>query len=220
MGFSFTAVITIVKMFSASLNYSQYAARTKNQSLILLSLFLSFDIFFLISGVIRLTLVSPFSTLISSSPVGDEDYIRNIEQAIIPAIIAFFTTSLICNSLAIFGVCSGKRVLILPWLILFFGVKIVLMIAFVNDLLLQPLNMGQFFLVLLLLFISAWRHMQVQYLLLGLASQPQVSDSGETGIASTRENNKAQHDDLPPKYEDVAETPPKYDEATMKTSTT
>ena len=178
-------------MFSASLNYSQYAARTKNQSLILLSLFLSFDIFFLISGIIRLTLVSPFTSVVSPSPLSDEDYLRSIEKALIPAIIVFFTTSFICNrcrslssyislnnfisSLAIFGVCSGKRVFILPWLILFFGVKIVLMITFVNDLLLQPLNMGQFFLVLLLLlFLSAWRHMQVQYLLLGVASQRQV----------------------------------------------
>merc|ERR1712013_81845 len=193
------------------LNYSQYAARTKNQSLILLSPFLSFDIFFLISGIIRLTLVSPFTSLVSPSPLSDEDYLRSIEKALIPAIIVFFTTSFICNSLAIFGVCSGKRVFILPWLILFFGVKIVLMITFVNDLLLQPLNMGQFFLVLLLLFLSAWRHMQVQYLLLGVASQRQVADSAEAGAAAARDDTKTQENDLPPKYEDVAETPPKYD---------
>jgi len=206
-------------MFSANLNYSQYAARTKNQSLILLSLFLSFDIFFLISGIIRLTLVSPFTSLVSPSPLGDEEYLRSIEKALIPAIIAFFTTSFTCNSLAIFGVCSGKRLFILPWLIFFFGVKIVLMITFVNDILLQPLNMGQFFLVLLLLlFLSAWRHMQVQYLLLGVASQRQVVDSAESGTAVARDNSKTQENDLPPKYEDVAETPPKYDEATMKNS--
>ena len=34
--------------------------------------------------------------------------------------------------------------------------------------------------------------------------------------ADCSQQNKTTSEDLPPKYEDVAEIPPKYDEATMK----
>merc|ERR1711892_1101837 len=199
-----------IEMFNSSMSYTHYAARTKKQSLILLSLFLSFDIFFLISGTINLTLVSTSPAAVTEA--AEEYPIRNVEQTVILAIIAFFTTSLICNSLAVFGVSFGKQGLLLPWLVLFLCVKIVLMVGFVNNILQHPLNMGQFFiLILLLLLLTAWRHLQVQYLVLGMASNTQELGNPETG-----ESAKTTVSDPPPKYEDVAETPPAYDETTMK----
>ena len=41
-----------------------------------------------------------------------------------------------------------------------------------------------------------------------------VNSDAETDCAP--QNDKTTPGDLPPKYEDVAENPPKYDEATMK----
>merc|ERR1712106_818117 len=193
-----------IEMFNSSMSYTHYAARTKKRSLILLSLFLSFDIFFLISGTINLTLVSTSPAAVTEA--AQEDPIRNVERTVILAIIAFFTTSLICNSLAVFGVSFGKQGLLLPWLVLFLCVKIVLMVGFVNNILQHPINMGQFFiLILLLLLLTAWRHLQVQYLVLGMAGNVQTGESAKTTVS-----------DPPPKYEDVAETPPAYDETTMK----
>ena len=70
---------------------AEYATKTKRQSIILLSLFISFDIFFLISGIINQSLLT--------SSEATEDYLTSLEQAVIPAIIVFFSTSLICNRL-------------------------------------------------------------------------------------------------------------------------
>jgi hypothetical protein len=78
-------------MLVYSMSSTDYAAKTKRQSIILLSFFISFDIFFLISGIINLSLLTPSEAT--------EDYLQSLEQAVIPAIIVFFSTSLICNRL-------------------------------------------------------------------------------------------------------------------------
>ena len=78
-------------MLVCSMSYTEYVIKTKRQSIILLSFFISFDIFFLISGIINLSLLTPSEAT--------EDYLQSLEQAVIPAIIVFFSTSLICNRL-------------------------------------------------------------------------------------------------------------------------
>ena len=60
------------------------------------------------------------------------------------------------------GVTKGKRMLILPWLIVFMGIKILLILCFITDVFYNPFNVTQIFLLLLMMCVmSAWRHMQV-----------------------------------------------------------
>merc|ERR1711936_1057417 len=73
----------------------------------------------------------------------------------------------------------------------------------------SPFNFGQIFLLFLMMTVmSALRHMQKVFFVLGL-NRPAGSDveTSETSNNST---------DLPPKYEDVTESPPKYEEATRQ----
>ena len=72
-------------------------------------------------------------------------------------------------SLAIFGVTSGKRGFLLPWLLLFVIVKIFLMCEFLSNIVTQSVSLSQVFLLLLILSImTVWRHMQAQYIFMGL----------------------------------------------------
>ena len=109
------------------------------------------------------------------------------------------------------GVTLGKRMLVLPWLIVFMGIKILLILSFISDVIYNPFSVSQIFLLLLMLLVmSAWRHMQVVFIVMGLP-RPAPATDGEAG------GQEVAKQDFPPKYEDVAETekPPKYDEATM-----
>merc|ERR1719443_2688822 len=73
----------------------------------------------------------------------------------------------------------------------------------------NPFNVTQVFLLLLMLLVmSAWRHMQVVFIVMGLPRPASGSDR-ESVVTAEKAN------DFPPKYEDVTEKPPKYDEATM-----
>eukprot|EP00092_Neocalanus_flemingeri_P001133 GFUD01001207.1.p1 GENE.GFUD01001207.1~~GFUD01001207.1.p1 ORF type:complete len:199 (+),score=22.91 GFUD01001207.1:155-751(+) len=189
-----------------SMSYTLDVAKTIRKTNILLRIFLCFDVFFLISSILNLLWISPTQA--------HNDYLGHFERAFILCIIGIFTTSIICNSLAIFGVSTWKRGFLIPWLVFFLAVKIFLVLGFISNILHRPVNLGQLILLILILGImSAWRHMQVQYILMGLPPpSPGVADA-ETG--SSGQNGKTAEGDLPPKYEDVAETPPKYDEATM-----
>jgi len=123
--------------------------------------------------------------------------------------LSLFTTSLVCNSLACAGVTNNKRMLLLPWLIVYMGFKILLILCFISDVLYNPFNVTQVFLLLLMLLVmSAWRHMQVVFIVMGLPRPASGSDR-ESVVTAEKAN------DFPPKYEDVTEKPPKYDEATM-----
>eukprot|EP00091_Calanus_sinicus_P005036 TRINITY_DN1539_c0_g1_i1.p1 TRINITY_DN1539_c0_g1~~TRINITY_DN1539_c0_g1_i1.p1 ORF type:complete len:195 (-),score=33.93 TRINITY_DN1539_c0_g1_i1:253-837(-) len=185
--------------------YTVDVDRTIRKSNILLRLFLCFDIFFLISAIVNLVWFSPAQA--------HDEILGPYRRHILLCMIGFFTTSFICNSLAIYGVSSWKRGFILPWLVFFSAVKIFLALAFISNVLNRPLNLDQLFLLLLLMSImSAWRHMQVHYILMGLPRPSFVITDVEGN------NGKPNERDLPPKYEDVAEIPPKYDEATMKPS--
>ena len=109
------------------------------------------------------------------------------------------------------AITNGKRMLILPWLIVFMGIKILLVLCFITDVIYNPFSASQIFMLLLMMSVmSAWRHMQVVFVVMGLP-RPLVTDS-EASPA-----HMAAKTDFPPKYEDVteAEKPPRYDEATM-----
>ena len=107
------------------------------------------------------------------------------------------------------GVAKNKRMLLLPWLIVYMGFKILLILCFISDVLYNPFNVTQVFLLLLMLLVmSAWRHMQVVFIVMGLP-RPAAGSDREPGVTADKPN------DFPPKYEDVTEKPPKYDEATM-----
>ena len=110
------------------------------------------------------------------------------------------------------GVTRGKRMLVLPWLIVFMGIKILLILSFISDVIYNPFSVSQIFLLLLMLLVmSAWRHMQVVFIVMGLPRPASGSDR-ESVVTAEKAN------DFPPKYEDVTEKPPKYDEATMTQS--
>ena len=124
------------------------------------------------------------------------------------------------------GVTKGKRMLILPWLIVFMGIKILLILCFITDVFYNPFNVTQIFLLLLMMCVmSAWRHMQVAafslmmmmmmmmqvvFIVMGLP-RPEVTGDSEASPQVARSEAK---NDFPPKYEDVteAEKPPRYDE--------
>ena len=106
---------------------------------------------------------------------------------------------------------NGKRMLLLPWLIVFMGIKILLVLCFITDVIYNPFSASQIFMLLLMMCVmSAWRHMQVVFIVMALP-RPLATDS-EASPA-----HAAAKADFPPKYEDVteAEKPPKYDEAVM-----
>merc|ERR1712173_160418 len=135
---------------------------------------------------------------------------------VLKCVIGFFSFSLTCNCLAIYGVTSWKRGFILPWLVFYSAVKIFLILLFISNILNYALNLHQLFLLLVLFsVISAWRHIQIQFILMGMPRPIQVILDAEAGISGGSQEN-----DLPPKYEEVADIPPKYDEATMKPTNT
>merc|ERR1712008_232077 len=103
----------IFKMVLLSPRYTLNVEKTIRQSNILLRLFLCFDVFFLISAVVNLVWFSPSES--------HDQLLGQYRRHILLCIIGFFSTSLICNSLAIYGVTSWKRGFVLPWLLLFFS---------------------------------------------------------------------------------------------------
>jgi len=80
------------------------------------------------------------------------------------------------SSLAIYGVTSWKRGFILPWLIFYSAVKIFLILALISNIMNYALNLHQLFLLLVLFsVISAWRHIQIQFILMGMPRPTLVS---------------------------------------------
>ena len=75
-------------------------------------------------------------------------------------------------SLALFGLSTGKRVFLLPWLVLFLAVQIMLLIGFISSMLHQPFTIAQILILLLLLiFMAVWRQVQLLYFTMGLPAQ-------------------------------------------------
>eukprot|EP00092_Neocalanus_flemingeri_P002843 GFUD01003041.1.p1 GENE.GFUD01003041.1~~GFUD01003041.1.p1 ORF type:complete len:196 (+),score=37.88 GFUD01003041.1:111-698(+) len=189
-----------------SMNDTQDVAKTTRKTQIFLRIFIGFDLFFIISAALNLIWLSPSEAR--------NVYFGHVERSFILLIIGIFSTSSVCNSLAVVGVSTWKRGCLIPWLLFFLAVKIFLVIGFINNVLNNPVNLGQLIHLLLILSImSAWKHMQTQYIIMGLPRPAQVVTDSET---ASSDQNVETAGDLPPKYEDVAETPPKYDETMMK----
>jgi len=158
-------------MFFAT-RYTVDAAKTLRQSHILLRIFLCFDIFFLISATVNLIWFTPTDESDDDDKTGAA-MLGNLRSQVLLSMMGFFMTSFMCNSLAIYGLSARKRGFLLPWLVFYSAVKILLILAFISNILHRPLNLDQLFLLLILMSVmSAWRHLQAQYILMGL---PQAS---------------------------------------------
>jgi len=180
------------------------------QSKLLLRVLMCFDVFFIVSTIVEMIWSTP--ALVVSTEHGDWDLEFLVSDVYMHGycILSIFTTSFICNCLASAGIGNNKRMLLLPWLIVFTGFEVLLVLCFISDILYNPFSLSQILLLLMLLMVmSAWRHMQVVFVVMGL---PRPASSVST-VESAASDKASQ--DFPPKYEDVTEKPPKYDEATM-----
>merc|ERR1712066_249191 len=182
------------------------------QTNILLKIFLCFDIFFIVSFIVQLIWLSSIflGGFREGAAVWNLHFLTTQRFVHGYCFIGFFSASLICNSLAIVGVRRWNQWYVLPWLFVYTAFKIFLIACFIYEILYKPFNFGQIFLLFLMMSVmSALRHMQKVFFILGL-DQPTGND-----VENSQEITKPS--DLPPKYEDVTESPPKYEEVTMKT---
>merc|ERR1711923_669851 len=180
------------------------------QSNVLLKIFLCFDIFFIVSFIVQLVWLSSvfLGGFREGAAVWNLSFLTTQRFVHGYCFIGFFSASLICNSLAIVGVRRWNQWYVLPWLFVYTAFKIFLIACFIYEILYKPFNFGQIFLLFLMMTVmSALRHMQKVFFVLGL-NRPAGGDVEEN--VTNREKT-----DLPPKYEDVTDSPPKYEEATM-----
>merc|ERR1712079_977333 len=156
---------------------------------VLLKIFLCFDIFFIVSFIVQLVWLSSIflGGFREGEAVWNLHFLTNQKFVQAYCFIGFFSASLICNSLAIVGVRNWNQWYIMPWLFVYTAFKLFLMMS----------------------VMSALRHMQKLFFILGM-ERPAGTDVEEN--ANSREKT-----DLPPKYEDVADSPPQYEEATRRT---
>merc|ERR1711988_990283 len=181
------------------------------QSNVLLKIFLCFDIFFIVSFIVQLVWLSSFylGGFQEGKAIWNLHFLTTEKFVHGYCFIGFFSASLVCNSLAIVGIRRWNQWYVLPWLFVYTAFKIFLIACFIYEILYKPFNFGQIFLLFLMLSVmSALRHMQKVFFVLGL-NRPAGGDV-ETSETSTNSS------DLPPKYEDVTESPPKYEEATRQ----
>merc|ERR1711892_1189129 len=175
----------------------------RRQTRIILIIFLSLDIIILVSAVTNLYWLVTEQT--------NNEYWEQFQRSFLPVILGIFSATLLCNSLALLGLSTGKHVLLLPWLVMFLMLQILMVIGFISSLFHQPAFVGQLLLLLLLMLVMAvWKMVQCQYYTMGRPAQV----LGDVESASVDKNMK----DSPPKYEDVTEAPPNYEEAVMKQS--
>merc|ERR1712061_313924 len=127
------------------------------QSVIMLRILLCFDIFFLVSTVVQVIWMTP-AVLQRDDGSWDLSFLASQPYLHSYSILALFTTTLLCNSMATTGVTRGKRMLVLP---------------FISDVIYNPFSVSQIFLLLLMLLVmSAWRHMQVVFIVMGSPDPP------------------------------------------------
>merc|ERR1711878_155677 len=138
------------------------------QSNVLLKIFLCFDIFFIVSFIVQLVWLSSYFL---GEGVADWDLHFLTSQKFVHGyrFIGFFSASLICNSLAIVGVRRWNQWYVLPWLFVYTAFKIFLIACFIYEILYKPFNFGQIFLLFLMMSVmSALRHMQKLFFILGM----------------------------------------------------
>merc|ERR1739838_1126972 len=136
----------------------------RRQTEIILSIFLSLDIIILVSAVTNLYWLVTEQT--------NNEYWQRFQRSFLPVILGFFSATLLCNSLALLGLSTGKRVLLLPWLVVFLMLQIIMVIGFISSLFHQPASVGQLLMVLLLMLVMAvWKLVQCQYYTMGRPAQ-------------------------------------------------
>jgi len=135
----------------------------------------------------------------------------------------FASLSAMCNSLACHGMRKWKRGFLVPWILFY-----LLVLGFLTMNLLQALYLHNFHVEWRHLFLffavftifSCWRHMKKQYLLMALPRPEQVIIDVESVVREYMRPSAATSvspaGDLPPKYEDLEDCPPQYDESTMR----
>merc|ERR1711936_456856 len=82
---------------------SREAEKRIRQTRVLLRIFVCFDIFILIGGILNLVWITPTS-----------ENLLDMQHTFVYCTVAFFSLTLICNSLAIHGISKQKRLLLLP----------------------------------------------------------------------------------------------------------
>merc|ERR1712066_684784 len=184
------------------------------QTNILLKIFLCFDVFFIVSFIVQLVWLSSIylGGFREGQAIWNLKFLTTSKFVNGYCFIGFFTASLVSNSLAIVGVRRWNQWYVLPWLFVYTAFKIFLIACFIYEILYKPFNFGQIFLLFLMLSVmSALRHMQKLFFILGM-ERPSGTDVEENVV------NNSGKTDLPPKHEDVTDSPPKYEEATMRTT--
>ena len=186
---------------------NQEAAWVLQTTKSMLQCFLFFDICFFISSIGLITMA-----LTNQLDNRDKIILFGGLFSIYASVSAF------CNSLATYGVRTWRRNFIIPWLVFFLMVLVLLIMYMVHSLYIERAQWRHVFLFYAIICIfSCWRHMQKQFILMALPKL-QTTDvesvvkeflSPVTTFSSLKE--------LPPKYEDVEDFPPEYDEQTMIT---
>merc|ERR1712048_1257074 len=197
------ALVTVVRSMDTN--------KIIRQTNILLKIFLCFDIFFIVSFIVQLVWLSSIflGGFREGEAVWNLQFLTNQKFVQAYCFIGFFSASLICNSLAIVGVRRWNQWYVMPWLFCYTAFKIFLIACFIYEILYKPFTFAQIFLLFLMMSVmSALRHMQKLFFILGM-ERPAGTD--------VEENVTNRESDPPPKYEDVTESPPKYEEATMRT---
>ena len=93
----------------------------------------------------------------------DDIYIVNI------CVLSIFSLSLIVNGLAFAGVVNTKRILLIPWFIVYMMFNIILTTSFLWDVFTNPFSITRInHACLLLMVMFIWRHMQVTFNRMGL----------------------------------------------------
>lgn len=183
---------------------NQEAARVLRTTTSLLRCFLFFDICYLVAGIALITmgLMDSYSQKASMIMFGGMFGV-------------FASVSALCNSLASHGMRTWKRGFLLPWLLFYLLILVLLTMMLAHSLYTNYLHWRHVFIVFatVAVFVS-WRHMQRQFILMSLPRPEQVVVDIEGVVRDFLvPAAPGSPKDLPPKYEDVEEAPPTYEEA-------
>jgi len=190
-----------------TLRSNQESARVLRTTNSLLRCFLFFDICYLISGIALITMALT-------------NQIENRDKMIMFGGLfgVFASISALVNSLASHGVRTWRRNFLLPWMAFFFVVLVLLIMHLGHSLYWQRAQWRHVFLFFANIAVfSCWRHMQKQFILMASPRPQNVVIDVEAVVREylSPSNGFTPLKDPPPKYEDVEELPPQYDEQTM-----
>lgn len=185
---------------------NQEAAKILRTTTSLLRCFLFFDICYLVAGIALITM-----------GLMDNNFNKSNIIMFGGLFGVFASLSALCNSLASHGVRTWKRVFLLPWLLFYLMILVLLTMMLAHSLYTNRLHWKHVFIVFATVAVfTSWKHMQRQFILMSLPRPQQVVVDIEGVVRDylVPSSGPAPGTDLPPKYEDVEEKPPKY-EASM-----